>query len=61
MTARRMDGVSRYAIETYVPTTGSALNWICEFDTYPFDAPASGANVVGSSFATLIRTSRRDW
>lgn len=30
MTARRMDGVSRYAIETYVPTTGSALNWVCE-------------------------------
>ncbi len=30
MTARRADGVSRFAIETYVPTTGSALNWICE-------------------------------
>lgn len=30
MTARRTNGVSRFAIETYVPTTGSALNWICE-------------------------------
>lgn len=30
MTARRVDGVSRFAIETYVPTTGSALNWLCE-------------------------------
>lgn len=30
MTARRTRGVSRFAIETYVPTTGSALNWICE-------------------------------
>lgn len=30
MTARRTNGLSRFAIETYVPTTGSALNWICE-------------------------------
>jgi len=30
MTARRTHGVSRFAIETYVPTTGSALNWICD-------------------------------
>lgn len=30
MTARRTGGLSRFAIETYVPTTGSALNWICE-------------------------------
>ena len=30
MTARRTGGVSHFAIETYVPTTGSALNWICE-------------------------------
>ena len=30
MTARRANGLSRFAIETYVPTTGSALNWICE-------------------------------
>ncbi|KJM63393.1 glycerol kinase [Pluralibacter gergoviae] len=30
MTARRQQGVAHYAVETFVPTTGSALNWICE-------------------------------
>jgi len=30
MTARRANGVSHFAVETYVATTGSALNWVCE-------------------------------
>ncbi|GLR07303.1 glycerol kinase [Mixta theicola] len=30
MTARRQHGVAHYSAETFVPTTGSALNWICE-------------------------------
>jgi glycerol kinase len=30
MTARRQYGVAHYSVETFVPTTGSALNWICE-------------------------------
>lgn len=30
MTARRIDGVSHYAVETYAATTGSALDWVCE-------------------------------
>ena len=30
MTARRSGGVSHFAVETYVATTGSALNWVCE-------------------------------
>jgi len=30
MTARRSHGVSHFAVETYVATTGSALNWVCE-------------------------------
>lgn len=30
MTARRQDGVSHFAVETFVATTGSALNWVCE-------------------------------
>jgi glycerol kinase len=30
MTARRAHGVSHFAVETYVATTGSALNWVCE-------------------------------
>lgn len=30
MTARRQHGVAHYSVETFVPTTGSALNWICE-------------------------------
>jgi glycerol kinase len=30
MTARRAHGVSHFAVETFVATTGSALNWVCE-------------------------------
>ncbi|MNX44284.1 Glycerol kinase [compost metagenome] len=30
MTARRQNGVSHYAVETFVATTGSALNWVCD-------------------------------
>lgn len=30
MTARRQSGVSHVAVETFVATTGSALNWVCE-------------------------------
>lgn len=30
MTARRHAGVSHFAVETFVATTGSALNWVCE-------------------------------
>ncbi|MFM9925477.1 FGGY family carbohydrate kinase [Variovorax sp. H27-G14] len=30
MTARRAQGVSHFAVETFVATTGSALNWVCE-------------------------------
>lgn len=30
MTARRQGGVSHFAVETFVATTGSALNWVCE-------------------------------
>ncbi|MFZ6645357.1 FGGY family carbohydrate kinase [Undibacterium sp. TJN25] len=30
MTARRQHGVSHLAVETFVATTGSALNWVCE-------------------------------
>ncbi len=30
MTARRAQGVSHFAVETFVATTGSALNWVCD-------------------------------
>lgn len=30
MTARRFQGVSHFSVETFVATTGSALNWICD-------------------------------
>ncbi|MCH4596454.1 FGGY family carbohydrate kinase [Achromobacter xylosoxidans] len=30
MTARRQDQVSHFAVETFVATTGSALNWVCD-------------------------------
>ncbi|MFD4838300.1 FGGY family carbohydrate kinase [Achromobacter sp. NPDC058515] len=30
MTARRQHGVSHFAVETFVATTGSALNWVCD-------------------------------
>ncbi|WP_159870075.1 MULTISPECIES: FGGY family carbohydrate kinase [unclassified Raoultella] len=38
MTARRQHGVSHYSVETFVPTTGSALNWLCEQLGW-FDSP----------------------
>jgi glycerol kinase len=30
MTARRFEGVSHFSVETFVATTGSALNWVCD-------------------------------
>ncbi|NOV22369.1 glycerol kinase [Cupriavidus necator] len=30
MTARRHHGVSHFSVETFVATTGSALNWVCD-------------------------------
>lgn len=30
MTARRCQGVSHFSVETFVATTGSALNWVCD-------------------------------
>jgi glycerol kinase len=39
MTARRQHGVSHFSLETFVATTGSALNWICEKLRW-FDNPA---------------------
>lgn len=30
MTARRQNGASHFAVETFVATTGSALDWVCE-------------------------------
>lgn len=30
MTARRQHGVTHFAVETFVATTGSALDWVCE-------------------------------
>lgn len=48
MTARRMGGVSRYAIETYVPTTGSALRWICEQLQW-FDSPQQISALAGDA------------
>jgi glycerol kinase len=39
MTARRQHNVSHYSLETFVATTGSALNWICE-KLHWFDTPA---------------------
>lgn len=30
MTARRQKNISQFSVETFVPATGSALNWICE-------------------------------
>ncbi|MGF6769938.1 glycerol kinase [Paraburkholderia sp. GAS199] len=39
MTARRQHGVSHFSLETFVATTGSALNWICEKLRW-FDHPA---------------------
>ncbi|MFM0598394.1 FGGY family carbohydrate kinase [Paraburkholderia dilworthii] len=39
MTARRQHGVSHFSLETFVATTGSALNWICE-KLHWFDNPA---------------------
>jgi glycerol kinase len=51
MTARRHGGVSHFSLETFVPTTGSALNWICE-KLHWFDDPkaiAAQAATVASS------------
>ncbi|CAD6526173.1 Glycerol kinase [Paraburkholderia hiiakae] len=43
MTARRHGGVSHFSLETFVPTTGSALNWICEKLRWFDDAKAIAA------------------
>ncbi|OHT25426.1 glycerol kinase [Providencia stuartii] len=38
MVARRQQSQSHYSVETFVPTTGSALNWVCE-KLHWFDSP----------------------
>lgn len=43
MTARRVDGVSHFAVETFVATTGSALNWVCDKLHWFADAKAISA------------------
>jgi glycerol kinase len=47
MTARRHGGVSHFSLETFVPTTGSALNWICE-KLHWFDDPRSITALAGT-------------
>jgi glycerol kinase len=47
MTARRHGGVSHFSLETFVPTTGSALNWICETLRW-FDDPRAIAAQAGT-------------
>lgn len=57
MTARRHDKVSHFSLETFVPTTGSALNWICEklqwFDD-PRQISALAATVQGAGGVTFL-------
>lgn len=59
MTARRAHGVSHFAVETYVATTGSALNWVCEklqwFDNAE-QISAMAATVSSSRDVTFVPT-----
>ncbi|MGE8637034.1 MAG: FGGY family carbohydrate kinase [Achromobacter sp.] len=57
MTARRQDGVSHFAVETFVATTGSALNWVCEKLKWFADAreiSALAATVDASQGVTFV-------
>jgi glycerol kinase len=57
MTARRQDGVSHFAVETFVATTGSALNWVCEKLKWFADAreiSALAATVQASQGVTFV-------
>lgn len=60
MTARRQKGLSHFSVETFVPTTGSALNWVCE-KLHWFDSPeqiselaAQASDVGGVSFIPAL-------
>lgn len=60
MTARRQKGRSHFSVETFVPTTGSALNWVCEKLRW-FDSPeqiselaAQATNSGGVSFIPAL-------
>lgn len=55
MTARRAQGVSHFAVETFVATTGSALNWVCEKLQW-FD----NAEQISALAATATASSSRD-
>ncbi|CAG2145431.1 FGGY family carbohydrate kinase [Cupriavidus plantarum] len=52
MTARRVEGVSHFSVETFVATTGSALNWICDRMHWFDDARQI------SALAATVNTSR---
>ena len=52
MTARRQHGVTHLSVETFVATTGSALNWVCEKLRW-FDSPAQI-----SAFAATVDSAR---
>ncbi|ENT8516643.1 FGGY family carbohydrate kinase [Raoultella ornithinolytica] len=60
MTARRLHGKAHYSVETFVPTSGSALNWVCEnlgwFDTPEqiSDLAAQTASAGGVSFIPAL-------
>ena len=57
MTARRQGGVSHFAVETFVATTGSALNWVCEKLKWFADAreiSALAATVHASQGVTFV-------
>ncbi|MGO4761567.1 FGGY family carbohydrate kinase [Cupriavidus sp. 2KB_3] len=57
MTARRHQGVSHYSVETFVATTGSALNWVCNKLHWFEDArqiSALAATVPSSGGVTFI-------
>ena len=60
MTARRQHGKAHYSVETFVPTSGSALNWVCEnlgwFDTPEqiSDLAAQTASAGGVSFIPAL-------
>jgi glycerol kinase len=57
MTARRQHGVTHLSVETFVATTGSALNWICDklrwFDN-PKQISALAATADGSAGVTFL-------
>lgn len=57
MMARRQNDVSHFAVETFVATTGSALNWVCEKLKWFKDAheiSALAATVSSSNGVTFV-------